>query len=118
MRESKERKKNQNERGNALWNGNQRRVRDKEISNGTYLWMGFLDRIGGRKTRGHGVLEETANDCAPLRDVPTETSWFLYGSEGFKQQAIRTTRKSHRGFDVLKPNGMPETRKKCRNVVH
>jgi hypothetical protein len=39
----------------------------------------------GRKHRGHGVLEETANDFAPLRDATGETSWFLYGSEGFSQ---------------------------------
>jgi len=40
----------------------------------------------GRKHRGDGALAETANDFAPLRDVPGETSWFLYGSEGFKQK--------------------------------
>jgi len=37
-------------------------------------------------TGGTGALAETANDFAPLRDVPGETSWFLYGSEGFKQK--------------------------------
>jgi len=45
----------------------------------------------GRKHWGHGVLEETANDFAPLGDVPHETSWFLYGSEGLKQSATVTT---------------------------
>ena len=41
-------------------------------------WGSSAESVG-RKHWGHGVLEETANDFAPLRGVPGETSWFLYG---------------------------------------
>jgi len=33
-------------------------------------------QIGGRKHWEHVALEETANDFAPLGDVPLGTSWF------------------------------------------
>src|SRR5882762_533111 len=62
-----------------------------DILGGGNLW--------GRKHRGHGVLEQTANDFAPLRDVPGETSWFLYGSDGCKQQNGKTDHeKRHKVF--------------------
>jgi len=51
---------------------------------------------------GHGVLEETAKDFAPLRDGPSETSWFLYGSEGLKQSATVTT-----GWAAINLQGKP-----------
>lgn len=59
-------------------------------------WVGIC---GVGNTGGHGVLEQTANDFAPLRDVAGETSWFLYGSDGCKQQNGKTDHeKRHKVF--------------------